>query len=126
MGNALYREDDGRRNALPEAVENTSGIEEHVASHSRRSGTAWSTGHPVSIRVSVPSPFGRFYLTVVAGRERRSAGRLGSERLKHPLITAGNICLLAAVSTIVGLGVHGALQLATLHLLQQSGIVVVP
>lgn len=46
--------------------------------------------HPVDIRVSLPLPFGRYYLTLVAGPERRAEPRLTAERERHPLTTFGN------------------------------------
>jgi hypothetical protein len=50
----------------------------------------WSS-HPVDIRVSLPLPFTRVYLTLVAGTERRNAARRAVERLRHPLIRFGNL-----------------------------------
>lgn len=46
--------------------------------------------HPVDIRLSLPLPFGRYYLTLVAGPERRAEPRLSQERARHPLTTFGN------------------------------------
>jgi len=49
-------------------------------------------------------PGGRYFLTVVGGRERRSADRRARERRMFPLRTAGNILFL--------LGLGGAFYLA--------------
>lgn len=51
--------------------------------------------HPIDLRFSVPTPFGRFFMTVVAGRERRSAARRAIERERHPLLGRGNLLLVA-------------------------------
>jgi hypothetical protein len=47
--------------------------------------------HPVDIRLSLPLPFGRYYLTLVAGPERRSRRRLADDRQRRPLATLGNL-----------------------------------
>jgi len=52
--------------------------------------------HPVDIRVSVPLPFGRYYLTLVAGPERRAAPRREDDRQRHPLSTLGNFLFFFA------------------------------
>ena len=49
---------------------------EQMAKRQSPGGTPWSNDHPVNIRLSIPLLAGRFYLTIVAGRERRSAERL--------------------------------------------------
>lgn len=36
-------------------------------------------GHPIDLRASVPLPGGRWYVTILAGRERRSFDRLRAE-----------------------------------------------
>ncbi len=72
----------------------------------------WSSAHPVNLRLSLPHFFGRYYLTVVAGRERRSVARLAEERRKHPLATAGNLLFLAASGTLAGLALLFVIQAA--------------
>jgi len=54
--------------------------------------------HPVDIRVSLPLPFGRYYLTLVAGPERRSAERLAAERGRRPVATLSNFLFLFATT----------------------------
>lgn len=70
--------------------------------------SAW-TGHPVNIRVRLPSPFGKFYLVVLGGRERRSPERQSRERSNHRLGTFGNIVFSLGGAVLVyacgGLGV---------------------
>ncbi len=62
--------------------------------------------HPVNIRLGLPSPFGRLYLTLVAGSERRSAARLAVERARHPLNGLANLIAMAGIgATVVLAGV---------------------
>ncbi len=56
--------------------------------------------HPLNIRISLPLPFGRWYLTLVAGRERRGKERLVTERTKHSLETAPNLAFLFSLGTV--------------------------
>ncbi len=73
--------------------------------------------HPVDIRVALPTPFGRFYLALVGGRERRSAARLAVERDRHSLIGIGNLAMAVAVIATValaGLAAYGMFAGATL------------
>jgi len=86
---------------------------------------AWTAGHPINLRMSVPFGFGRFYLTIVAGRERRSASRRRAERRLHPIATLGNIALCAGCGVIVGLAVLALIQLALTFVLQQTGSLVI-
>ena len=65
-----------------------------------RNNKAWTADHALNLRLSVPMIGGRFYTTLVAGRERRSPERRAAERLKHPLITRRNV---KALSVILGL-----------------------
>ncbi len=58
----------------------------------------------------MPTPFGRFYLALVGGREHRSAARLAIERNHHPLASAGNLAMLGtliALSTLAGVALYG-------------------
>lgn len=50
--------------------------------------------HPVDVRFTLRSPFGRFYVTFVAGKERRSESRLKVERGVNPLRTARNLTFI--------------------------------
>ena len=60
---------------------------------------AW-VGHPVDLRLSLPLPFGRCYVTLVAGRERRSAARRRSDH--HPLDSLGNVFFFAGATVMLG------------------------
>ncbi len=85
-------------------------------------GEPWGNNHPVSIRLSIPLLFGRYYVTIVAGKERRRGERLASERKKHPLMKLGNLVVMAACGTICGLAALSMFQLATAYVLLRSGM----
>ena len=57
--------------------------------------------HPLNLRVSLPLPFGRWYVTLVAGKERRGKTRLIEERKKHPLETAPNLVFLFSIGVFI-------------------------
>ena len=59
----------------------------------------WSH-HPINIRFSVPFVGGRYYFTMVAGRERRTHERRRDERSDHPLMTWGNAFFAMGLTTI--------------------------
>lgn len=64
----------------------------------------------VNIRLSLPTPFGRFYLAVLADRERRSRQRLREERKANPLRTLGNFLFLVfAAIAFYGAAVAGVM-----------------
>ncbi len=87
-------------------------------------GEPWGEAHPVNIRLSIPLLFGRYYVTLVAGKERRGGERLTSERDKHPLMKFGNIVVMAVCGTICGLVALSMFQLATAYVLLRSGTMV--
>jgi hypothetical protein len=68
--------------------------------------------HPVDIRLSIPLPFGRYYLALVLGPERRNDDRRKAERASHRVMTPAN--LLFILSIIVGF--YGVLGIAVLLL----------
>jgi hypothetical protein len=96
-----------------------------IAQRSAPGGESWDR-HPVNLRFSIPLPFGRYYVTLVAGKERRSADRLASERRKHPLLTFGNVAVFFGLGCVCGLALLALFQLASAHLLTQLGIMVPP
>ena len=68
--------------------------------------------HPVDIRLTLPMPFGRFYLALIGGREHRSAARLAVERNRHPVVGLANLAVMGvsiAVVALAGLAVFGIL-----------------
>lgn len=94
----------------------------------RRDTREWSSDHPVNIRLSMPLGVGRYYLTIVGGKERRAPERLAEERKKHPLLTAGNVIVFAVVislSTLAGFVVMRGMLWAVASFLQQQGSLIV-
>ncbi|MGI9434121.1 MAG: hypothetical protein ACR2Q4_04710 [Geminicoccaceae bacterium] len=78
-------------------------------------GQEWTADHPLNVRISIPLFFGQYYVTVVAGKERRTRARLACDRRQHPLETPRNfafIFLIGAVAT------SGSLAFAYLILAQ--------
>jgi hypothetical protein len=55
------------------------------------------TRHSINLRLTL---FGRAYLVLLAGPERRNRARRVEEREKHPLSTPGNLAALAALAAI--------------------------
>ena len=96
-----------------------------IAQRSAPGGESWDR-HPVNLRLSIPLPFGRYYVTLVAGKERRGAERLASERRKHPLLTFGNLAVFFGLGCVCGLALLALFQLASAYLLTQLGIMVPP
>jgi len=71
--------------------------------------------HPIDIRLTVRLPFGPFYLTLVAGRERRSEARLRVERGVNPLRTARNLTfIITAALVFYGLALAGVALLSSI------------
>lgn len=75
-----------------------------IADRQAAGDRSWSSDHAVNLRLSIPLGFGRYYLTVVAGKERRGRERRVHERRKHPLRTVGNVLFLLIVGGIQLLG----------------------
>ena len=65
----------------------------------------WTADHPVDIRLSIPFLFARCYVTIVAGKERRSPKRREVEYKKHSLLKAGNIMFIVAVQIVFCLAI---------------------
>ena len=104
------------------------GLSDNSSASTRKApgGEPWGNDHPVNLRFSIPLPFGRYYVTLVAGKERRGAERLASERHKHPLLTFGNLAVFFGLGCICGLALLALFQLASAYLLTQLGIMVPP
>ena len=62
-----------------------------------RNDKAWTGDHALNLRFGIPLVGRRFYVTLVAGRERRSPERRAAERLKHPLFTRRNVRTLSVI-----------------------------
>jgi hypothetical protein len=102
---------EGLLRALDPVVRKGLSEEQEDAIRTAARADAWRS-HPVDIRLALASPFGRFYLALVGGRERRSAARLAMERARHPLSGAANLAVLgttAVVLLLAGLGLYGLL-----------------
>lgn len=84
---------------------------------------AWRTQHTINVRITIPTPFSRFYLTVVGGRERRNPDRRAGDRAKHPLVTKGNIIFLATLGIITGLALLTLIQFVARFALERAGMV---
>jgi hypothetical protein len=99
-------------------------VREGIAPGDQAKAKAWTSEHPVNIRVSLPFFSRRFYLTLVAGHERRPIERLRSERSENPLATRANIIFLGACGVVAGLAVVSIFQMLSVSLLQEIGIVI--
>jgi hypothetical protein len=55
----------------------------------------------VDIRLSLPFFSQGYFLTIVAGRERRPAPRRKAERVFHPLGTVGNTLFMGAITMVI-------------------------
>ncbi len=87
-------------------------------------GPPWRSDHPVNIRLSIPLLSRRYYLTLVAGTERRSAQRMAEERKKHPLAKTGNVLVFGMLGIFTGLACLAVIQLAAGYLLRHVDMVV--
>ena len=70
---------------------------------------------PVNIRMQAPWFGRRFYMTVLAGEEKRSDERRQHERQKYPLRTLANVFFFIGLATLfymvalIGLAMHSAI-----------------
>lgn len=63
--------------------------------------------YPVSLRFTIP--FTRFFIAIIGGPERRSPERRAAERVRHPLLTLGNIIFIAALTGLFTVAAAAAL-----------------
>ena len=68
--------------------------------------------HPVDLRLTIPTPFGRYYATFIAGPERRNPARRAADRVRRPLVTMGNIVFFASATVLAGFCAIGVLAFA--------------
>ncbi len=89
------------------AAETPEGFDCDSSASGRKSpgGECWGNDHPVNVRLSIPFPFARFFVTIVAGKERRSRERRMSEYRKHSLLKVGNVLFIVAVQIVCSLAV---------------------
>lgn len=71
--------------------------------------------HPLNLRVTLPLPFRRWYVTLVAGPERRDMERLVAERKKHPLDTLPNLMFLLSIGIVTSTLMLVAAALVLIH-----------
>jgi hypothetical protein len=79
----------------------------------RAAGRPWSQDHFINVRLSIPLVFTRVYVTLVAGKERRSEARRHAERRKHPLRTWGNLFVFGYSGALAGLALFALVVIAT-------------
>ena len=84
---------------LPSWVINTLSPEQMQAIH-RALTDSGASRPPINIRISIPLPRRRFFLTVVCGAEKRNPERRAHERTVHPLHTIGNGFFILGLATI--------------------------
>jgi len=71
--------------------------------------------HPINIRMSLPLLFGRYYLTVLAGKEGRRAERRKVERQRHPLDTVANSTAFFLIGFVAALAILGFAMVIMAH-----------
>ena len=75
---------------------------------------AWGQ-HPINIRMSLPLLFGRYYLTVLGGKEGRREARRRAERQQHPLDTVANSTVFFLIGFVVALALLGGTMMIMAH-----------
>ncbi len=96
-------------------------VEESMDQRHVYAGREWSTDHSLNIRISIPLGIGRYYITLVAGKERRARARLALDRRQNPLDTPGNVMFLAFVFMVAATGSITLLYLVLAHIFGWSG-----
>lgn len=84
-------------------------------------GREWTSDHSLNIRMSIPIGIGRYYITLVAGKERRARARLALDRRQNPLDTPTNVIFIATITTIATAGSITLLYLVLAHIFGWSG-----
>ena len=95
-----------------------------IATPSAPEDVAWGNAHPIDLRLSIPLPFGRYYITLVAGRERRGPKRRAEDRLIHPILCTGNVIVLFLVGSVLGLAALALIQFGTILALEQADVLI--
>ena len=92
-----------------------------IAKRKTPGGAPWESDYPIDLRLSIPLLFKRYFVTIVAGEERRSPERRVEERQKHPIKTIGNLTVLLAAGTVVGISLFTLVQVVGHWVLMQTG-----
>ncbi len=98
------------RSIAPTVREGLSGEQESAIRDAIKRGD-WDQ-HPIDLRLAIPTPFGRYYATFIAGPERRSSARRAADRKRRPLVTMGNILFFTLATVFSGFCALGVLSLA--------------
>ena len=85
-------------------------LSEPEVSDAPRAGR-WRNDHSVKIQASVPLLASRWYVTILAGKERRSVERRREDQHKHPMATS-DIVIFVLIGLVLGEGVW-----LTMHIL---------
>jgi hypothetical protein len=110
----LLNDDDWLLSRLPDDVREGLSPEVRTMIAIAAADRPWRT-HPVDIRLSIPTPFGSYYVTLVAGEERRSPVRRAVERRDRPLNRLGNVLfVLGTVGVFYGALITAALLLTSI------------
>lgn len=83
------------------------------------SDRTWGGNHPIDFRISVWLPFLPFYVTIVAGQERRSKKRRQQDRRKHPLLTLGNMIFMGYSGAVIAIALGAIALTATIFIIQR-------
>jgi len=78
--------------------------------------------HSLDVRRSIPTPWGRIYLAIIAGREKRGAARRSAEQVLRGAGVVADLALLGAFTLMLLMIGAGGLYLAKMAL----GIDLVP
>ena len=84
--------------------------EQEAAIRAAAGRTPWQ-GHLVDIRLSIPIPGLRCYLTMVAGQEKRSDARRRHDRALHPGTSLGNVAAFTGATVAIGVMAFGILSI---------------
>lgn len=72
--------------------------------------------HSLDVRRSIPTPWGRIYLAIIAGREKRGASRRAADRAMRRAAAAADLALASLVAILLLVIGAGALYLAKMAL----------
>lgn len=88
---------------LPDEIWQSFNTEQRAALWEASHTPTWRR-YPVNMRLSLTMLGERYFLTIVAGSDRRHAERVRRERRLHPLSTFGNLVFLTAAAAVFYVG----------------------